>query len=290
VGTTLGKLIEHVDLNTHKDYIMERYKTGCDTITPKPEFKFNAPVFNRNKSTKRNKLGRNSESIVKELKSISELHHEHPARKIVEQRRLPRSSHEDLFLCPKFYKFTNKLIPNKFPSLDGDHPRLLIPFRDEKGEIFAYQGRAFGNEQPKYLTIKLQDRDKIFGLNRVVKKEPIYVVEGPLDSLFLDNCIAVGGADFDRPLSIEGSLITNGELTVVFDNEPRNKEICKLIEKTINTGRKVCLWPESMEHKDINDMILGGYTKEEIQEIIKQNTFQTASAKMQFATWRKIND
>ena len=289
VGTTLGKLIEHVDLNTHKDYIMERYKKGCDTITPKPEFKFNAPVFNRNKSTKRNKLGRSSESIVKQLKSISELHHEHPARKIVEQRRLPRSSYKDLFLCPEFYKFTNRLIPNKFPSLDGDHPRLLIPFRNEEGEIFAYQGRAFGNEQPKYLTIKLQDRDKIFGLDRVDKKEPIYVVEGPLDSLFLDNCIAVGGADFDRPLSIEGSLISNGELTVVFDNEPRNKEICKLIEKTINSGKKVCLWPESMEHKDINDMILGGYTKEEIQEIIKENTFQTVSAKMQFATWRKIN-
>ena len=289
VGTTLGKLIEHVDLNTHKDYIMERYKKGCDTITPRPEFKFNEPVFNKNKSSKRNKLDRSSESIVKELKSISELHHEHPARKIVEERRLPRSSHGDLFLCPEFYKFTNKLIPNKFPSLDGDHPRLLIPFRDEEGEIFAYQGRAFGNEQPKYITIKLQDRDKIFGLDRVVKKEPIYVVEGPLDSLFLDNCIAVGGADFDRPLSIDGSLITNGELTVVFDNEPRNKEICKLIEKSINSGKKVCLWPESMEHKDINDMILGGYTKEEIQEIIKQNTFQTASAKMQFATWRKIN-
>ena len=288
VGTTLGKLIEHVDLNTHKDYIMERYKKGCDTITPKPEFKFNAPVFNRNKSTKRNKLGRSSESIVG-LKSISELHHEHPARKFVEQRRLPRSSHGNLFLCPKFYKFTNKLIPNKFLSLDKDHPRLLIPFRNEEGEVFAYQGRAFGKEEPKYITIKLQDRDKIFGLDRVDKKEPIYVVEGPLDSLFLDNCIAVGGADFVRPLSIDGSLITNGELTVVFDNEPRNKEICKLIEKTINTGRKICLWPESMKHKDINDMILGGYTKEEIQEIIMENTFQTASAKMRFATWRKTN-
>ena len=234
-------------------------------------------------------MDRRSESIVEELKPISELHHEHPARIFVEQRRLPRSSYGDLFLCPRFYEHTNRLIPNKFPSLDGDHPRLLIPFRDEEGEVFAYQGRAFGKEEPKYITIKLQDRDKIFGLDRVTKIEPIYVVEGPLDSLFLDNCIAVGGADFDRPLSIEGSLISNGELTVVFDNEPRNKEICKLIEKTINTGRKVCLWPESMEHKDINDMILGGYTKEEIQEIIKENTFQTASAKMQFATWRKIN-
>ena len=277
IGTTLGKLIEYIDSKIHKDYIMERYQKGVKSNNPEPEFKFDVPIFRK-------------KGILKSLKSISDLSTDHPARKIVEKRLIPLESFSDLYLCESFYKFTNSLVPNKFPSLDGDHPRLLIPFRNEEGEIFAYQGRAFGNEQPKYLTIKLQDRDKIFGLDRVDKKEPIYVVEGPLDSLFLDNCIAVGGADFDRPLSIEGSLITNGELTVVFDNEPRNKEICKLIEKTINTGRKVCLWPESMKHKDINDMILGGYTKEEIQEIIKQNTFQTASAKMQFATWRKIND
>ena len=281
VGATLGKLIEYLDLNTYKDYIMERYKTGSDTITPKPEFKFNAPVFNKNKSSKGKKLEPSSESIVKELKSISELPHEHPARKIVEQRKLPKDSYKDLFLCPEFYKFTNKLIPNKFPSLDGDHPRLLIPFRNEEGEIFAYQGRAFGNEQPKYLTIKLQDRDKIFGLDRVNKKEEVYVVEGPLDSLFLDNCIAVAGADMPS---------LNCDFTVVFDNEPRNKEICKLIKKTIKSGVKICLWPDTMKYKDINDMILGGYTKEEVQKIIKNNTYQSASAAVRFATWRKIND
>ena len=205
---------------------------------------------------------------------------DHPARKIIDRRNLPISSFKDLFLCPEFYKFTNKLIPNKFPSLDGDHPRLLIPFRNEEGEIFAYQGRAFGDEKPKYLTIKLKDRDKIFGLNKANKKEPIYVVEGPLDSLFLDNCIAVAGADMPS---------LNCDFTVVFDNEPRNKELLKQIEKTINQGHKICLWPECMEHKDINDMILGGYTKEEIQKIIKENTFQTVSAKMRFSTWRKIN-
>ena len=267
VGATLGKLIEHVDSNTHKDYIMERYKTGCDTITPKPEFKFNAPVFR-------------SKDICSSLDSLSELGEDHPARKIIDRRNLPISSYKDLFLCPEFYKFTNKLIPNKFPSLDGDHPRLLIPFRNEEGEIFAYQGRAFGDEKPKYLTIKLKDRDKIFGLNKANKKEPIYVVEGPLDSLFLDNCIAVAGADMPS---------LNCDFTVVFDNEPRNKELLKQIEKTINQGHKICLWPESMEHKDINDMILGGYTKEEIQQIIMENIFQNASAKMRFATWRKTN-
>lgn len=157
---------------------------------------------------------------------------------------------------------------------------MLIPFRDESGEIFAYQGRAFGRESPKYITIKIDEgRDKIFGLDRIDKSKSILVVEGPLDSLFLDNCIAVAGADF--------SLI-EGDVTIIFDNEPRNKEICKQIEKTIDQGRNVCLWPDNIKHKDINDMIIVGYSKEELQEIITNNTFSGIAAKLRFADWRRI--
>ena len=267
VGTTLGKLIEHLDSKSYKDYIMERYKSGVKTVNKEPEFKFNAPVFR-------------SKDICSTLNSLSELGEDHPARKIIDRRNLPISSYKDLFLCPEFYKFTNNLIPNKFPSLDGDHPRLLIPFRDEEGEVFAYQGRAFGNEQPKYLTIKLQERDKIFGLDKVDKRKEVLVVEGPLDSLFLDNCIAVAGADVPN---------LDCDFTVVFDNEPRNKELLKQVEKTINRGHKICLWPEGMEYKDINDMILGGYTKEEIHDLIKHNTYQGTTATLWFTKWRKIN-
>ena len=267
VGTTLGKLIEHMDSKTYKDYIMERYKSGVKTVNKEPEFKFNEPVFR-------------SKDICSALNSLSELEAHHPARKIIDRRNLPISSYKDLFLCPEFYKFTNRLIPNKFPSLDGDHPRLLIPFRDEEGEIFAYQGRAFGNEQPKYLTIKLQERDKIFGLDKIDKRKEVLVVEGPLDSLFLDNCIAVAGADVPN---------LDCDFTVVFDNEPRNKELLKQVEKAINRGHKICLWPEQMKYKDINDMILGGYTKEEIQDLIKHNTYQGTTATLWFTKWRKIN-
>ncbi len=188
---------------------------------------------------------------------------------------------------PTIYTYVSHFI---FPSLSGDHPRLMIPFRNEKGEIFAYQGRAFGKELPKYITIKLdEDADKIYGLDRADKDKQIYVVEGPIDSMFLDNCIAVAGADFSKPLSIDGRLMLNGELTIIFDNEPRNKEICKQIEKTISQGRNVVIWPDSMKHKDINDMILAGYSKKDIQQIITDNTFQTAAASLRFAEWRKIN-
>mgnify|MGYP005995130563 CR=1 FL=1 len=280
VGATLANLIKHVDSKTYDDYILERYREegvhrGKNSPVPKPEFKFDAPVFKKN--------------VFKSLQSISQLPQTHPARRLVEERKLSEFSN-DLFLCPSFYKFTNTLVENKFPSLGGDHPRLMIPFRNEEGEIFAYQGRAFGDENPKYITIKLdEDADKIYGLNRVTHDKPVLVVEGPIDSMFLDNCIAVAGADFSKPLSIGGRLMLNGELTVIFDNEPRNKEICKQIEKNISQGRNVVIWPDSMKHKDINDMIIAGYTKEQVQQIIADNTFQTASASLRFAEWRKIN-
>ena len=266
-GASLGNLIKHVDSKVYKDYIMERYRSGVKTNNPEPEFKFDVPIFRK-------------KGILKNLKSISDLSTDHPARRWVQKRLIPSKSFSDLYLCESFYKFTNTLIPNKFPSLDGDHPRLLIPFRNEGGEIFAYQGRAFGNEQPKYITIKLEDRDKIFGLDRVDKSKHVYVVEGPLDSLFVDNCIAVAGADVPS---------MDCDFTVIFDNEPRNKEIVKRIEKTIDQGSRVVLWPDHMNWKDINDMIIHGYTKSQIQEIIIDNTFQGVAAQLRFAEWRNVN-
>ena len=269
VGTTLGKLIEYVDSKIHKDYIMERYRCGVKTNNPEPEFKFDVPIFRK-------------KGVLKSLKSISDLSTEHPARKIVEERLIPSEFLSDLYLCESFYKFTNTLVPNKFPSLDGDHPRLLIPFRNEKGEVFAYQGRSFGKEQPKYITIRLDDdTTKIFGMDRIDDSRQVYAVEGPLDSLFLDNCIAVGGADLAK---------LENDVVIIFDNEPRNKEICKQMDSCIGFGKRIVIWPDSMKHKDINDMIMAGYVKEQIQEIIDDNIFSGASAKLRFSEWKKINE
>ena len=196
-GTTLGNLIKHVNSKVYDDYIMERYRKGVKTNNPEPEFKFNAPVFPK-------------KNIFKNLKSISELPKSHPARGLVEKRNIPQERCADLFLCPDFYEFSNLLVKNKFPSLGCDHPRLLIPFRNEDGEVFAYQGRAFGSEQPRYITVKLDDNaDKIYGLDRVDKTKKIFVVEGPIDSMFLDNCIAVAGADFYMITSHETKKFVN---------------------------------------------------------------------------------
>ena len=148
--------------------------------------------------------------------------------------------------------------------------------------MFALQGRAFGSEEPKYITIILNpEKEKIYGLNRVNWDETVYVVEGPLDSLFLNNCVATAQSD----LRIKG----DNNVVLIPDNEPRNKEIVKQIEKFIESDYSVVLWPEEVKEKDINEMILSGKTKQDIQELISKNTFFGIRAKTQFVYWKKVN-
>jgi hypothetical protein len=159
---------------------------------------------------------------------------------------------------------------------------MVIPFRKENGDVFAYQGRSFGNEPQKYITIILDKTyPKIFGLDRISSNSVVNVVEGPFDSLFLPNCIAVAQSDLRVPEFKDRA-------TLIPDNEPRNKEICKQIERCIDEGYRVVLWPKGTEEKDINDMILSGKTINDIKDIIHSNTFQGLLAKTVFNNWKRI--
>jgi hypothetical protein len=272
MGTTLPKLIEHLDSNLYKEYQMEMFREGKagkeyngSYKVKEPEFKFEKPVF-------RKSFG---------LESFEQLEDNHPAKKIFLKRGLPRASWNDIYYCPNFFEFTNKLVKDKFPSLDGDHPRMIIPFRKENGEIFAYQGRAFGKEPQKYITIILdKDYPKIFGMDRVDVNRPIYVTEGPFDSLFINNAVAVAQSDLRIP-HLKDKVI------LVPDNEPRNKSITDQMSRCIDEGYRIVIWPNGVEEKDINDMILSGKTHAEIMMIIHSNTHQGLSAKTVFNNWKR---
>ena len=257
-GTTFGKVLEYIDTMMYKEYIMERYK-GDAPKTEAPEFNFKAPKFKK------------IDPKLENLTPINKLNGGHPARQFVESRQLPEEFYSDLYLCPKFFEWS------KIQS-QQEHPRLVIPFRDESGEVFAAQGRAFGKESPKYLTIKFQDKPKIFGLDRVDFAKRYYVVEGPLDSMFLDNCLAVAGADF--------RYLPPGDTTIVLDNEPRSREIIKQMERLIHQEHELVIWPTTITQKDINDMVLAGV--EDIQTIIDNNTFSGLEATMKLAAWKRI--
>ena len=199
-----------------------------------------------------------------------------------ENRQIPSHTHHELFLAPKFYEWVNSLVPNKFPSLDGDHPRLVIPFFDEQDRMFAFQGRAFGKEIPKYITIVLDsEKDKIYGLNNVDWNKKVYVVEGPIDSLFLDNCIATAQSD----LRIKNK---KDNVILIPDNEPRNKEIVKRMINAVDKKFNVAVWPKTLKYKDINDIIISGKTSAEIQTLISNNTHCGLTALQNINNWKRI--
>ena len=276
MGTSLSKLIEHVDSNVHKEYVLERYKEGLTSNgrgdkTPgagikTPDFKFKKPVFRKSLN----------------LESFAQLDKNHPAVKFLSDRGISKEHWNDIYFCPKFFEYVNGHVENKFASLGGDHPRMLIPFRKEDGEVFAFQGRAFGDEPQKYITIILdKEHPKIFGLDRVDKNKTLYVVEGPIDSLFVKNCIAVAQSDLRVPQFKKNAVL-------VPDNEPRNEHVCKQIERCIDEGYSVCIWPQNIEQKDINDMVLSGLSEADISNIIHTNTHSGLQAKTVFNSWKKI--
>lgn len=279
-GTNLGNLIKHVDEQLYNMYVIERYKEGATRYNAHKDIQPLIPV-----SKKPELL---TDSILDGLKNFEQLHEaKHPAVNYIIQRKIPKEFWSLLYFAPKFKQFVNSVTPKFQEPIEGEHPRLIIPFFTPSGKCFAFQGRAFGNEEPKYYTIKVDEtEEKIYGLERVDYSKPIYVVEGPIDSLFLPNAIAVSGSSFDTPTIRR--ILTNA--IIVMDNEPRNKEIAKQLEKYIENGYNVVMYPETVLEKDINDMIKNGRTVSEILDLINTNTYSGAAAKMKFATWRKCED
>ena len=257
MGTTLGQVIKYCDPDLHRDYVIERYKEKNPSSVTEPDFTFEAPKFKK------------TDPNLKDLIPINKLNVDHPARQYVANRLIPEEFYSDLFLCHKFSSWA------KIQA--EEHPRLVIPFRDETGEVVAAQGRAFFNEQPKYITLKFDEsKPKIFGLDRLDLGETVYVVEGPLDSLFVDNCIAVAGSDFND--------IPPCEAVIIMDNEPRNNEVVRTMEKLIAQDYNIVVWPDTVTHKDINDCVLAGV---DVKEIIENNTHQGLSAMMAIANWKR---
>ena len=270
-GQNLANFIKFVDPKLYESYLLERYKKSAPA-TPKPKFDFKPTKFT-------------NQTPIDDLKSIKDLPEDHPARLYCVNRKIPEKYFDKLFLSDKFMTLVNEVKPNTY-KITKDHPRLIIPFYDTTGKVFAFQGRAFGKEQPKYLTIKLdENKQKVYGLDKVNFQQPIYITEGPIDSLFIDNCLAAGGADLFLK-----NKIPNENITYIFDNEPRNKEIVKRMYKVIEQDFNVVIWPDEIQLKDVNDMIMSGLTKLELQDIISNNTYSKLSALTKLNYWKKIKE
>ena len=254
---TFSNFLKEIDPVVHKQYVFERFKqgsTGRGTVVEEPVFKFEAPTF--------------KSSIDLPLASTVDV-----SRIYLEKRKLDPTK---FYYAERFVEYVN----SHKQSLDvKEHPRIIIPLYYEKN-LVGVQGRTLNSNSVKYITTIFYDEaPKIYGLDNIRRDAPVFVTEGPFDSTFLLNSIAMCGADSDvRKWGVSTPVW-------VYDNEPRSKEITERISSAITRGDSVVIWPTGIEEKDINDMILAGH---DVQSIVESNTYSGLEANLQFTTWKRI--
>ena len=257
---TLSNFIKTLDPVIHKQYVFERFKggkTGRGTVVEEPKFEFKPPQFKPKLD-----LPRASEVQV--------------AKDYLEKRSLDAKK---FYYIPAFKKWVNTIVPKKFDNIKYDEPRIIIPLIYEN-QVIGIQGRALGPNSVKYITIMFdEEAPKVYGLDSINRKFPVYVVEGPFDSIFVSNSVALCGSDGDL------ECLETCDLIYVYDNEPRNKEIVGRIERCIRDNKRVVIWPNSIKEKDINDMVLAGH---DVMDVLKSSTYSGLEANLKFTTWKRI--
>jgi transcription elongation factor Elf1 len=259
VNISFNNFLKQIDSAIYKQYSFEKFKeghTGKNFTTEEPIFHFESPKF-------KPKL---------DLPKASE---NPDAKKYLENRKL---NPDKFYYAYQFKSWANSL-KDVFDNVSKDEPRIIIPLFYQN-TLVGFQGRALGPSKIKYITIMFNDdAPKIYGLDEVQKNKSVYITEGPFDSTFISNSIALCGADGD----IDKWGISDP--VWVYDNEPRNREILSRISRVIEMGQKVVIWPSTIKEKDINDMVLSGL---DVQSMIESNTYSGLEAKLKFTTWKKI--
>ena len=257
---SFNNFIKQIDPTLHKQYTMEKFKegyTGKNFVVEEPKLEFKKPVFKKELD-----LPRASEVPI--------------AKEYLEKRMLDPTK---FYFAKKFRTWVNSK-KRTFDSVQKDESRIIIPMYDTERNLIGFQGRALGPNFVKYITVMLNDdAPKVFGLEQIDKTKTVYVTEGPFDSTFIRNSIAMCGADGD----VRGWGVSRP--VWVYDNEPRSSEILKRIESTIDRGECVVIWPQNIKEKDINDMVLSKY---DIMSILELNTYSGLEAKVKFNNWKKV--
>jgi hypothetical protein len=211
---------------------------------------------------------------------ITDLPSKHYAKKYVESRQIPEDKHKLLFFTENFNQIAEKFFKSSLKE-----PRLVIPFFDENQKVIGVQGRSFDLQaRIRYITYKSPHVERLwYGLDRINTLNDVYVVEGPLDSLFLPNAVAMVGSSYPESLPAK---LKQSNLIFIFDNEPRNLQVQNMMEKAIEDGHRIVIWPNIPE-KDVNEMCIN-YGLKETKQIIDSNIYSYNVARLKFLTWRKI--
>lgn len=270
-------LLKYLNPDLHREYKLEYIKEmGFSKKRP-------APVKNpvrRRKQTGQS-TGQSDDvklpKLLKNLECVADLPTGHLVRKYVANRKIPKATWKRLYWAEQM-KDVADMIPGYEETYFDAHPRLLLPFIANDGVLSHIQGRGIGDKvKPgsRYYTLECEiGYPKVFGVDQLDESKTKYVVEGPIDSLFIDNCAGMGGSD------MPWDVFTPDTTVFVFDNEPRSPIITKKMLDAVKRGFGVCVWSNIISQKDINDIVKSGRSKDWLTDYITNHTYRGMKAKM----------
>jgi len=278
IGLSLKKVLKLIDSSLYERYNLELFGNKKNSIEKKVA---PAVVLKTEEYVQYEKI---------DLPSILDLPNNHLAKKYVLGRKIPEKFYNKLFYAESYRDWIAHYDSiGKYSKIQSDE-RLVIPVFDVLGKVVGAQGRTLTNSSIRYISCKWTDDIFFYGLERWEPFRKTYLVEGPIDSMFLPNSIACMSSDFVgcvRKLK-EKFQFDSRNLVLVFDNEKRKPEIQSKLKSAIDCGYNVCVWPNSLKEKDINDMILSNLQAEDIVNLINTRTFKDLFAQIEFAATCKI--
>lgn len=276
VSTTFGKLLEYLDAEQYREYVLEKY------VGEKEE----TPVF----------LNEGKKPMLMFVRYIDEFYHasikelpdKHFAKEYIKNRLIPQKYWQEMVFTDNFKVWMDHNFPHHEKENLPKDPRIILFYTDLDGGITQVAGRALAAEEKlRYVTVKVSEGKKVFGLYRTNLGLKIYITEGQFDSLFLPNAVASGDANLNGLAEYLQKSFQCEDLVLVWDNTPRNRDVVRALDEAVTAGYKVVMLPYNEDSKDINEMIKNGLTKETMWTWLENNTYQGLEAKLKLKEWRR---
>lgn len=210
------------------------------------------------------------------------------ACKFIDNRRIPRNKLKEVFYIDDINNLIEQYEHLGYTALKYKSSRLVFVIRSYNNEIIGFITRALNkNDKIRYYNIKCLQLPLIYGMPFLNRKERVWIVEGLIDSLFLPNALSANSSSFNHVIDFCKEQNIN-DFVCVYDNEPHNNQITKIIEQTINNNYSTVIFSSfPYSGKDINEIVVkNALSPEQVLKLLEERVYSSLRAKLEYSKWK----
>lgn len=286
-----GDFIAELDAELFREYKLEKFRQSSSSRSPTA-----TPPANLT-SSRQVALVANTRNVLRDCYPLDSVPSDlRCVREYAERRRIPDSFFNKELFAARSINEIAKYLPGYRDTSFPNFCVLVIPFLRRDGSFNFLQCRSLDSDCPsnhRFVTLDLgEDSPKLWGDFRANYLRPIYVLEGPIDAMFIENGVALAGATHTQALSFlrqrqsedSASAPSPRNICFCYDNDYRdNPDILRQIHRRADEGHGVVLYDKRFVFKDINDAVKAGWSVAEVNGYVRERTFFGLAAKLELS-------